>query len=94
MTIQQEDNSKMGSFYINENGDRIAELAYTWRGPKLISIDHTEVDPKLEGKGVGSELVARAVEFARQEKLKVILYCPFTQSVFKRKPEYHDVLNS
>ena len=58
----------------------------------MISLDHTDVDEDLEGKGVGSALVERAVEFARENNIKYILYCPFAISVFNRKPEYQDVL--
>lgn len=94
MIIHQEDNSKFGSFYVEENSERIAELAYTWRGKELISIDHTGVDESLEGKGVGSALVEKIVDFAREKKIKLLLYCPFAQTVFKRKPEYNDVLSS
>ena len=42
MHIQQEENGKLGSFFIEENGKRVAEAAYTWRGEKIISLDHTE----------------------------------------------------
>jgi predicted GNAT family acetyltransferase len=92
MKILQEDNGKSGSFYLEENEKRIAELAYTWRGKDLMSIDHTEVDEELEGKGVGSALVERSVDFARENHIRVILYCPFAKTIFKRKPEYNDVL--
>lgn len=92
MNIQQEDNRKLGSFYIEQNGKRVAELAYTWRGDKVISLDHTEVDDSLEGKGVGSSLVEFAVNFARESGIKIILYCPFATKVFERHREYNDVL--
>lgn len=92
MFIQQEDNSNFGSFYIEEKGNRIAELAYTWRSNDVISIDHTEVDENLEGKGVGSALVDRIVTFARQKGIKLILYCPFAKTVFERHQEYNDLL--
>ena len=92
MIIQQENKNTRGSFYIEENGNRIAELAYTWRADNIISVDHTEVDESLEGKGVGSALVAQVVSFARETGVKLILYCTFTKSVFERHKEYHDVL--
>lgn len=88
----QEDNGQRGSFYIEENGNRVAELAYTWRGDKLISIDHTEVDESLEGKGIGSALIERAVSYARETGVKYQLYCPFASKVFERHQEYKDVL--
>ena len=92
MQIQQEDNGKLGSFFVEENGKRLAELAYTWRSEHLMSLDHTEVDESLEGKGVGSALVEHAVEYAREKKIKHKLYCPFATKVFARHKEYHDVL--
>ena len=92
MQIQQEEKEKLGSFYIEENGNRIAELAYTWRSDDLMSLDHTEVDESLEGKGVGSALVEHAVNFAREKNIKIKLYCPFATKVFERHKEYHDVL--
>ena len=92
MHIKQEENGNFGSFFVEENGKRIAELAYTWRGSNVISVDHTEVDESLEGKGVGSALVQHVVSFARETGVKLKLYCPFTKSVFDRHKEYHDVL--
>jgi len=93
MHIRQEDDSKKGSFYIEENGKRIAELAYTWRTKDVISIDHTEVDESLEGKGVGSALVEHVVQFARETGIKIKLYCAFAKKVFERHTDYNDVLN-
>jgi|RhiMetdeSRZDD1v2_1073273.scaffolds.fasta_scaffold36265_3 uncharacterized protein len=92
MKIQQEENGKLGSFFIEENGNRLAELAYTWRSDHIISIDHTEVDPSLEGKGIGAALVEHVVTFARETGVKLKLYCPFAKTVFTRHKEYHDVL--
>lgn len=92
MTIQQEDNLQRGSFYVEENGKRVAELFYTWRSSDLISIDHTEVDESLEGKGVGSALVEHVVTFARETGIRLRVYCPFAKTVFDRHKNYHDVL--
>jgi predicted GNAT family acetyltransferase len=38
------------------------------------------------------QLVKTAVEFARAHDIKIIPLCPFANSVFKRKPEFADVL--
>ena len=94
MHILQEDNGAHGSFFVEENGNRVGELAYTWRSDRLISIDHTEVDESYEGKGLGAYLVEHAVTFARQSGLKMILYCSFAKKVFERHEEYADVLAS
>lgn len=94
MTIQQQDNGKKGSFYIEENGNRLAEMVYTWAGEKVFIVEHTEVDESLEGKGIGKQLVHHMVEFARSNGLKVIPLCPFTKAVLDRKPEWQDVVKN
>jgi hypothetical protein len=55
-------------------------------------IEHTEVNDELKGQNVGFQLVKTAVEFARANNIKIIPLCPFANSVFKRKPEFADVL--
>lgn len=94
MTIQQQDNGKKGSFYIEENGNRLAEMVYTWAGEKVFIVEHTEVDESLEGKGIGKQLVHHMVEFARSNGLKVIPLCPFTKAILDRKPEWQDVVKN
>ena len=92
MEILQSDDGKKGAFYIEENGERLAEMTYVWAGSAKFIIDHTEVSDKLAGKGAGKQLVAKAVEFAREKGLKIMPLCPFANSVFKKVAEYSDVL--
>lgn len=92
MEILQSDDGKKGAFYIEQDGERLAEMTYVWAGDSKFIIDHTEVSDKLAGKGAGKQLVAKAVEFAREKGLKIMPLCPFANKVFKKTPEYHDVL--
>lgn len=94
MIIQREDNGKKGSFFIEEAGKRLAEMVYVWAGEKTFIVEHTEVDESLEGKGIGKQLVAHAVEFARAKELKLIPLCPFTKGVIDRTPAFQDVLRA
>lgn len=55
-------------------------------------IEHTEVRDELRGKNVGNQLVDKAVEYARTHSLKIIPLCSFANAVFKKKPEYADLL--
>ena len=93
MNIQHEETGKGGRFFISEGGRDIAEMTYIWAGEQRIIIDHTEVDPSLEGKGVGKALVARGVEFAREKGLSILPLCPYAKKVIERTPEYQDVLS-
>lgn len=92
MEIQQTDDGKKGAFYIEQGGERLAEMTYVWAGESKFIIEHTEVSDKLAGKGAGKQLVAKAVKFARAKGLKIIPLCPFANKVFKKTPEYNDVL--
>jgi len=51
MEIQQKDDGKKGLFFIEQNGEKVAEMTYVWAGKERIIIDHTQVDEKLKGKG-------------------------------------------
>lgn len=91
MNISHEDNKHKGSFFILQGEDRIAEVVYSWFSEDGIIIEHTEVDPSLEGKGVGAALVNSVVEMARANALKIMPLCPFAHALFERKNTYNDV---
>tara|TARA_R110002020_G_C15841391_1_gene735187 strand:- start:296 stop:577 length:282 start_codon:yes stop_codon:yes gene_type:complete len=92
MEIAQKDDGRRGEFYIEDQGEKIAQMTYVWAGPHKIIIDHTEVSPVLKGKSIGSQLVKRAVDFAREKQIKILPLCPFAKKVFDKTSEYQDVL--
>lgn len=92
MTIQHETDGKKGAFYVEIEGERLAEMTYTAAGATKFIIDHTEVSDKLRGKGVGLQLVKASVAYAREHNLKIMPLCPFAKSVFDKKEELRDVL--
>ena len=55
MNIQREEHGRKGAFFIDEDGEWIAEMTYFKPGDNTIVIDHTEVDPKLQEREVGRE---------------------------------------
>lgn len=57
----------------------------------LIVFTHTEVDPAMEGKGVGGAIVRHALDHAREEGLRVLPVCPFVQAWMGRHPEYAEL---
>jgi uncharacterized protein len=89
--IDHEQRGHRGSFFIQQDGRRLAELTYTIAGTRVI-LDHTDVDDALRGTGAGSKLVAAAVDWARVEHQSLLPLCPFARSVFDKTPEYADVL--
>jgi predicted GNAT family acetyltransferase len=92
MDIKQNDNGKKGMFFIEDDNKIVAEMTYVWVGTDKIIIDHTEVDETLKGKGAGKQMVTKAVEFARENHIKIIPLCPFAKSVFDKVKEFSDVI--
>jgi predicted GNAT family acetyltransferase len=93
MLIKQEQHGSKGSFYVEENGNRLAEMTYKMTDDALMIIEHTEVADELRGKNVGYQLVHTAVEYARTNHIKILPLCPFAKSVFDKKhEEFADVL--
>ena len=93
MLIQRKESGSKGKFYIEIDGQELAEMTYNMPSPNLMIIEHTEVNDALQGKGAGKQLVNAAVEYARVNNIKIIPLCPFARSVFDRVKEYADVLN-
>lgn len=92
MEIRQSDNGKKGKFFTEVDGITEGEMTYVWAGENKIIIDHTEVSDKLKGKNAGKQMLQKAVEFAREKQIKIIPLCPFANAVFKKTPDYKDVL--
>jgi uncharacterized protein len=80
-----------GRFFILDGEERIAQMEISITGNDL-TVYHTEVLPKGEGKGFAKLLLNAMVEYARKNKLKVIALCPFVFAQFNRHPEiYADI---
>ena len=79
-------------FFIETDGEKLAEITYLNSGEQQITIDHTYVSEKLRGQKVGNALVEKVVEFARQENLQVVPQCSFAVKQFEKNENYKDVL--
>jgi len=60
--------------------------------PGRMLIQHTEVPPVLEGRGLAARLTRVALEFARSKGLQVVPACSYTASFMAKHPEYNDLL--
>ncbi len=92
MELKNDYDSKNGVFYLEEGGEKMAEMTYVFAGETRFIIDHTEVFPAHEGKGLGKILVQAAVDFARKGNLKIVPLCPYARAVFSKNKDYSDVL--
>lgn len=90
--IKREDNGKKGRFIIYENNEVAGEMTYTWAGKTKFIIDHTGVEENFKGKGFAKQLVMEAVDFARDNNVKIIPLCPYAKSRFEKDKNIRDVL--
>ena len=74
-------------------GAAIAVLNYRREGDTIYLV-HTEVPAEMEGKGIGGQLAKAALNYARQNNLKVVARCPFVTSYLQRHPEYQDLVRA
>ena len=82
-----------GHFFILDGEEQVAEMEISISGNDL-TVYHTEVSSKAEGKGLAKKLLAAMADHARKNALKVIPLCPYVHAQFKRHPdEYADVWN-
>ena len=85
------ENSNEGAFYIEQNGEPLAEMTYTIEKGKMV-INHTEVDKSLRGKNIAHQLVEHGVEYAREQQLKITPVCEYAKAVIQNTQEFQDVL--
>lgn len=87
MLIQNKKIGNKGMFYIEQEGKTVAKMIYHMDDPSRMTVEHTEVDDSLKGKGVGVKLFQHLIEYVKTNNIKVAPLCPFTHAMFKKKPE-------
>lgn len=78
-------NADAERFEIARDGE-LAYLRYDERGDRLALL-HTEVHPALRGEGLASRLAEGALEYAAENDLTVVPFCPFLRNYIKENPE-------
>ena len=68
------------------------ELVYRDRSGDVVAFLHTEIDPGVERRGLGTALVRAALDDARSRGLGVVPICPFVDAYVRRHPEYADLV--
>ncbi len=92
MEVKHRGDKNNGIFYIEENGKQIGKMSYVFAGDTKFIIDHTEIHPAHEGKGLGRKLVQAGVDLAREKGYKILPLCPYAKKMFSKTPTYNDVL--
>lgn len=85
-----ENNRDEARYELTHEG-QTAIAAYRRDGDTIV-FDHTVVPEALEGHGVGSRLVAAALDDARAQGLRVVPHCAFVAAFIERHPDYADLV--
>jgi predicted GNAT family acetyltransferase len=76
------DNTDLHRFELAIDG-HTAFLTYE-RGPKQMTLVHTEVPPALQGRGLANVLSKAALDRARAEGLGVVAICPVVRRYMQK----------
>ena len=84
-------NEEAKRFEVKLPDGQFAVIEYM-KSPQRIIYTHTEVPEAYEGMGIASKMARAAMDYAREEGLKVQPLCPYVRSWVNRHPEYQDIL--
>ena len=72
--------------------DELGGFAAYQESGREISLTHTEIDSRFEGKGLGSGLARGALDDVRSRDLSLLPHCSFISGYIKRHDEYLDLV--
>jgi predicted GNAT family acetyltransferase len=82
---------KESRFYLEADGKE-SFLRYEHINAGLINIISTYVPPQQRGKGLASQLAKEALEYAKQNNIKIIPQCGFIRAYLQKNKEYQPLV--
>ena len=67
-----------------DNGQQVGEATFPETSAGVFDINHTFVDPSMQGKGIAAELVRRAIEEIGSRGGKLIASCSYAQRYIEK----------
>ena len=86
VSIEREELNGVHEFVLRIDGERHGYLEFTRPEVGLMRIEYVEVSPALRGTGLGRQLVEKAVDFAKDARLRVVPICSYARAVITRDP--------
>ena len=79
-----------GQFELERDG-KVATLQYTIAG-NVLALLHSEIPEAMRGSGIASTLSKTALDWARENNMKVDVVCPFVAGFLRTHLEYSDLV--
>lgn len=89
--MELDHDDKRHRFTLTEDGRQLALIDYTLDG-KVATFTHTETDPAAQGRGLAGQLTTFALDYADEQRWKVVPQCPYTRDFIDKHPEYAGLL--
>ncbi len=89
--IEVADAPERDRYELSIDDEVVGFTAYRTR-PDLIAFFHTEVDERLQGRGLADRLIRFALEDARTRGLAVLPFCPFVKAFMERHREFETLV--
>ena len=91
MDAQVVDVPEKGRFEVRLDGRVVGLASYHIDGTTM-TLPHTEGDPSVGGRGIGTALVAGVLDAARERGITVLPYCSFIRHYIQQHPETIDLV--
>jgi len=73
--------------------DGLAYVDYRWSNEVLLLL-YIFVPVSFRGKGISSVLLEHVLNFAKEKKVKIRVFCPYIAKYIRMHPEHQDLLNN
>lgn len=73
-------------------GGTLIGLVVYYRFGDIAIVTHTETNPGLEGKGHGSKLAAKTMEWMATQGLRIVPVCGFMAHFLRTHPQYRGMV--
>ena len=80
-------------FELAQDG-KTAWLEFDTDGQGWMTLIHTEVPKELRRRGLAEELVSTALQYAKDNNLKVDLICPIAFHIVQTHPEFQALVST
>lgn len=80
-------------YVLEIDGKTLGVAAYQDDGERAI-FTHTEVDPSLEGQGMGSKLIREALDDVRSRGKRIVPVCTFVEAYVQKHHDWDDSLDA
>ena len=84
-------NPEQNVFFVEHDGET-AYLSYQQLPDGTLDYAHTYTPNEVRGLGIASAIIRYALDYARENDIRIIPSCPFVESYIDRHSEYADLV--